>query len=188
MTNWSLLAQVTVPVACIFIGAIVNKLVERRPRLIVYYGHASSFQVPGQAGNPSFGINTHSIIIRNTGRLAANNVRVGHNYLPPNHTVFPVVSHTRQIIPGGGEEILFPVMVAGEQIIISYLYFPPLTWNQIATQVRSDEGFATGLNVIPTPQRPWWHRALLTSLQLAGAVAILYLMAELIRWSYERWV
>jgi hypothetical protein len=49
--------------------------------------------------------------------------------------------------PGGTSEILIPSLIPKEQLYISYLYFPPVTYDQINTYVKSDEGFAKVVNV-----------------------------------------
>jgi hypothetical protein len=78
------------------------------------------------------------MIIRNAGKLAAHNVRVPHNgklaaanihvsVLPQNH-------YEVRSLPTGGEELLFPILPPKETLTISYLYFPPVQWNQIHQQ------------------------------------------------------
>ena len=135
---------------------------------------------------PAYEINTHSIIIRNAGRLAANNVRVRHHLLPPNFRVDPVRSWTRTPLPDGGEEILFDRLVPNEQVSISYLYFPPLTANQILTTVISDEGFATVQNVVPIVPAGPVLRTWRTVTQFLGIIALLYLIVELLLWAINR--
>jgi hypothetical protein len=130
---------------------------------------------------PGMVVRTHTVVIRNTGRLSAHNVRVPHNLplAPPlNFTIVPQTAFTCAPLSGGGEEIVFPVLVPGQQVTISYLYFPPLLYLQINLPVRSDEGMARVINVLPTPQRPKWFRAALWTLAFVGAVTLLYLVYE----------
>src|SRR4029078_3840900 len=87
--NWGLVAQVGVPIFCIILGFAINRLTERKARLIAYYGHVAVFRLAGTGGNPPNEVNTHSVIVRNVGGLAAHNVRVTHSYLPPNYHVHP---------------------------------------------------------------------------------------------------
>src|SRR5437899_1519902 len=141
----SLLLGITQGVALLVIGAVFNRVYERRPRVVVFYGHIGAFQLLGTQGRPPFGVHTHSVVMRNNGRLAAHNVRVPHNPTGGsivNISVFPLVSFTRNPLPGGGDELLFPVLVSGQELTISYLYYPPLLANQINAPIRSDEGMA----------------------------------------------
>jgi hypothetical protein len=100
--------------------------------------------------------------------------------LPPDHSVFPDVQPTIVDLQGGGKEILFPVLVPGEQITIQYLYFPPLQWQQINTHTKSDEGYAKILTVLPTPQPSRPVRYAAWGLLFVGVVAVLYLLFVLI--------
>lgn len=169
----SLVAKIAAPVALLFIGALINRYFERRPKLTTYYGHVSAFRLrtPEQ-----FEVFTHSIVIRNAGSKAANGVRVGHNVLPRDYQIFPSATHEVRKVPDTGDEIFIPAMVPGEQITISYLYSPPLTYNQINTYVKSDEGFAKVLQVISTPQAPRWLHVVGWTLISLGAIMLIYLV------------
>jgi hypothetical protein len=176
--DFALLSNVAEKVALIAFGALFNRFLERRPRVVVFYGHVGVFQLRGpQSGT----VHTHSVVIRNSGRLTAHNVRVPHNAIPPGPSgpllhisVVPDVAHSTNQLPAGGEELLFPVLVPGEQVTVSYLYFPPLTFNQINLPIRSDEGMARQINVLPTPQLPRWLLVVLWALLVIGVIAIIY--------------
>ncbi|MDT4329593.1 hypothetical protein RPD76_06715 [Methylomonas sp. MV1] len=118
--------------------------------------------------------------MRNAGRKAAHNVRLSHTVLPPNVTVHPPVQYTIERNPEGAGEILIPVLVAKEQVTVSYLYFPPLTWNQVNASTKSDEGFAKILNVIPMPQPSKAVLAAVWSLIFVGASFLFYWLAKLV--------
>ena len=138
------MAKLISPFVTLIIGIIIEKLSERRAKLISFIGHVSSFTLNNEEKTPVF---THSIIVRNTGRKTANNVRLGHNVMPVNVTVSPKIEYQIKEFQGGGSEIVIPTMVPKEQITISYLYFPPITWDQINTYTKSDEGFAKIVNL-----------------------------------------
>ena len=120
---------------------------------------------------------THSVVVRNAGRKAANNVRLGHNVLP-DFSVFPAVPYNVAALPGGGSEIVFPSLVPGEQITVTYLYFPPLLWNGVNTYTKSDDGFAQVLNVLPTPQLAPWLQRILWALIILGSITALYAVGQ----------
>ena len=178
--NWDLVVKIVIPLATLFLGRWLDRMLAKKPRLVSYLGHVSSFSLQGQ-NNQVTNVFTHSIVVRNTGREAASNVRIGHNTLP-DYQLQPAVAHHRENIPGGGAEIVIPKLVAGEQVTISYLYFPPLTWDRVNAYTKSDEGFARILNVLPTPQPPKWLVRLLWTMVFIGSVALLYLLVEAIQW------
>ena len=176
--NWDIVIKIVVPLATLILGRFLDRWLSKRSKLISYLGHVSAFVLRGEAQTQVF---THSIVVRNAGREAANNVRIGH-YILPDYQLYPSVPHTVEAISTGGSEIVIPKLVPEEQITISYLYFPPLTWDKINAYTKSDEGFAKILNVIPTPQPSKWVIRLFWSLVFIGVTAVLYILIEIIRW------
>ena len=73
--------------------------------------------------------------------------------------------------------------MAGEQISISYLYFPPLVYNQIHAGIRHSQGFAREITVLPTIQQAPWVLRILRFLIVVGVIAVLYLLFELARFA-----
>lgn len=177
--DWTLLARIAGPVLGAAVGVVLSRAIERRPRLITYLGHTSAFNVTGQPGQQPIQVHTHSIVVRNSGRRPATNVRVAHHVLP-DYQLFPPVVHRVEMLPGGGAELVFPTLVPDEQISISYLYFPPLLWSHVHIHTKSDEGFARVLHVLPTPQYPRWQVRFLQVLVLLGAVSVLYILTEVL--------
>jgi hypothetical protein len=177
--NWDVVIKISVPLFTLILGKYLDRWFGKRPKLISYLGHTSVFKLRGD--NPAI-IHTHAIVIRNTGRETANNVRIGHNVLPENYHLFPSVPHSIEHIEGGGAEIVIPKLVPGEQITISYLYLPPLLFSQIHAYTKSDEGFAKIINVLPTPQLSKWAVRLLWVLIFIGVVSLIYLVIEIVLW------
>jgi hypothetical protein len=117
--------------------------------------------------------------------FAAHNVHVPHNFAltpPLNFSIQPPTAFTRTPLAGGGEEITFPVLAPGQQVTVSYLYFPPLFFHQINLPINSDEGMARMLTVLPTPQLPRWRLVIVWVLMFIGVVALIYLLTELAFW------
>ena len=178
------ISQAVWSVVLVVVTALVTLFLERRSRLVVYYGSIGSFQLPPSSpGQHALGVNTHTVVVLNAGRLAARNVRVPHNgplaVANIHVSVFPPVANTRETLPGGQEVIVLPTLAPGQQVTLSYLYFPPLTFNLINLQISSDEGIARQLNVLPTPQpRRWWLilRRLLVAVGAAAILLGLYIM------------
>ena len=88
--------------------------------------------------------------------------------------IFPDIEYTVRDLPGGQKEILIPTLVPKKEITVTYLYFPPLTWDRINTHLESDEGPVRVLRVLPTVQLPKWALIILWGLIVYGAVALLY--------------
>ena len=83
-------------------------------------------------------------------------------------------------LPGGGQEILFPSLVPNEQVTVSYLYFPPATWDQINVGVKSDEGFAKVIRVIPMRLYSTWFNGIVGIFFFAGVLSVLYVLVVLL--------
>jgi hypothetical protein len=179
------------PVLVAVAGWIWKWIVEGRPKLVVYMVNAASLPLPhdqsppgpnglaadAQVAGPT-ALHTHSIVVRNTGKKPAHNVRLGHYVTPASYQLFPPVSFsvnpTGDRAQGSGMEILLPTLVPGEQITISYLYLPTVTWNQIHSYYKCDEGMAIVKNVVPTPAQPKWFVASTLALVFVGASTIVY--------------
>lgn len=165
--DWDIAIGIGSPLLALVVGAGINHFVERRSRLVAYYGHVSSFMIRPENGNEPFQVFTHTVVIKNAGRLVAKNVRLHHAYFPSNHSVFPPVAHSVEALPDGSREIVLPAIVPGEEVTVSYLY-PPITWNQINTRVKSDDGLARVIRVLPTRVYPKALSWLLLSLVRSG--------------------
>ncbi len=135
---------------------------------------------PPRAGPGS--VYTHSLVVRNTGRKSAQNVRIGHHVRPLNYDLAPPVFHWIGDVPNGGWEILIPTLVPGEQLQISYLYFPPLTWNQINSYVKSDEYLATPYSIEPSPPTTRLTRLARRVFYYLGIAAAAYLIGSAVMW------
>jgi hypothetical protein len=180
--DWNLAIAVGMPIVTLFFGALINHLLESRPRLISHLGFISSHRLEPQAdGSAGAIVNTDSVIIRNTGRKAATNVRLGHNFLP-NVNVYPDVAYEIRDLPGGGKEIVFPTLVPKKEVSINYLYFAPDTWERVNTHIESDAGPAKVVNVLLQPQvKPWLLRTIWAFI-VTGVITALYLLFEAMRW------
>ena len=170
------IAKLAGPLLSLVVGAVIKHYTEARSRVVSFIGHVSAFTLQGEQNSV---IHTHSVVVRNAGRKAARNVRLTHGVLPINITVYPPVQHTIERNPDGAGEIVFPVLVPKEQVTVSYLYFPPLLWNQINLNTKSDEGFAKIINVIPIPQPSKGVIAAVWGLMFIGASFLFYWLVRL---------
>ena len=125
-------------------------------------------------------INTHSIIIQNNGRKSAKNIRVAHNVLPE-FSVYPDVQYESNDLPQGGKEIIFPILIPKGELTITYLYYPPTTYNQILTTIGSDEGAAKIIDVWQVRKLSKVITALIGFLMVIGSISIVYILFVIIR-------
>src|SRR5260370_14947528 len=97
----------------------------------------------------------------------------------PDFSVHPNIQYRVEALPGGGKEIIFPVLVAGADVLVQYLYFPPLIWKGVNTHLFSDEGRAKAINVWQVRQFSKWVYSVFYVLIFFGAVTIVYLVLAL---------
>ncbi len=184
--DWDLVARLVPPTLGVLVGFVLNRVAERRSKLIAYLSHSSAFRVPLQ-GQPPMQIHTHAIVIRNTGKKTATNVRVPHFFLPDSFTLWPSVPYTVENVANDCKDIVLPSLAAGQQVTINYLYGPAIFVTNIndAENIRSDEGLARVISVLPTPMpSKWWVRTW-WALTLLGAFTAAYVIALAIRALYR---
>jgi len=95
--DFSLFGRIAEALVIAVLGMFVGRAIERRPRVIVFYGHVGAFQLQPSGQLPG-GVHTHSVVIKNTGKLAARNVRLPHRLAltpPLNFSVDPPTDFTR---------------------------------------------------------------------------------------------
>jgi hypothetical protein len=177
--DWTLTARWLAPILALFVGAALNRYLERRQKLLVYLAHSNAVAVRPPEG-AAFSVHTHSIVVRNAGGKAAVNVRLGHFFLP-SFSVFPNVNYEVSQLPDGGSEILFPTLVPGEQVTVAYLYFPPRLWSEVHSYTKSDDGFAREVRVLPTPQPARWLRAIAWCLIALGSLTLVTFLIQIAR-------
>jgi len=172
-------AKILSPIIAGIIATVIKWYLEGRPRLVTYLVHASAIPLPGQEGQ-ALQVNTHTIVVANSGKKTAHNIRIGHAHLPQGFQLWPPVTHTVSTTPNGAAEILIPTLVPGEQVSVSYLYFPPVTWQQINAYAKSDETMAKVITVFPSPQLSRLALAGLWVLLLVGASTVIYWLFMLV--------
>lgn len=177
--DWKTLAEIGGMIAAAVVGAWATRWFDRKPALISYFGHVGAFQTTPPNGQP-IQVHTHAVVVRNAGRLGTTNVRLHHAILP-DFTIWPGVEHHVQTLPDGSRDIVIPVLVPGEQITVSYLYFPPVTVDRVNAGIKSDHGFAQQIPVLLQRQYPPWVTRLSAALGLIGIVAVLYLAVIAVR-------
>ncbi len=172
--DWNAVATIAAPVIALFVGVWVNRRFENRPVLISYFSHVSTFRYTPPGGEP-VQVNTHSVVLRNTGRQRATNVRLHHANLT-DFNIWPAVVHNIEALPNGSKDIVIPTLVPGEEITVSYLYFPPVIAGQVNAGIKSDQGFANQITVLLQRQYPPWFNRTVVALFLLGIITACYLI------------
>jgi hypothetical protein len=176
LDGWLKIASVVVTLLVAYFGR------QRRPQVEAFLVQAASHPLPPPAGaqpQPAQAparVNTHTLIVRNSGREAAKNVRIAHTVMPGSVDVWPVRNYENRPLLAGGGELVFDVLSPGEQVRIAYLYSPPLTYVDVGTTIKSDEG-VVGMLPITTYTRvyPKWAQALEAFFALVGIATLIFL-------------
>lgn len=174
--DWAIVAGIAGPLVVFFLGVLGNRLYESKQRLVVYLTNFANFTIRSdKSGVDDIHLRTFSLVIRNAGRRATNSVKIGHHWLPKDVTIFPAIPHhIDNSAPGNASEVQIDQLVSGEQITISYLLWDVVQPAEVISYVKSDDGQARVLDVLPTPQLPKWTQRLLWILIFIGIVTILY--------------
>ncbi len=101
--SWNIVIQITVPILTLFIGFFLNKLSEKKTKVLFYFGHISNFRTRGESYTDVY---THNIILNNCGKLPANNLRIGHHILPSHYQIYPQIEYSINNLPDGAQEIV----------------------------------------------------------------------------------
>ncbi|MBN8947629.1 MAG: hypothetical protein J0I74_11010 [Rhodanobacter sp.] len=187
MVNWEIAATIAAPVVALFVGAALDRKLERKPRLISFLSHATAVRVNPPEG-PPFNINSHSVVVRNVGRLSATNVRLGHNHLPTDFSVWPPAEHEVHRRDDDTAEIVFPTLVPNEQIVVTYLYVSPISFNQINSYTKCDHGFADVVTALTAPMQKPWVKGAITGLATYGAIMLLSAVWQGASWLFQHYI
>ncbi len=179
--DWSLIKDIFLIFFSLLCGAWINRtFIERRAKLLAYIGHIAEFDIQEQT------LSTHSVVLINAGKVAANNVRVQHKTLPEFFQIKPPLKYLIEDIDDGGKDIVFEKLIPNDEITIHYLYSSTkgheLGIAEIHRGIRSDEGYAQVLNVLPSRQYPQWAIRLLAVLTVIGLATIVYSVFKLVEW------
>ena len=178
--DWSALFEIAKAVVLLFCGGLVTRFFERRAKLVAYFEHVSAFNHTPPEGQP-IQVFSHSVILRNAGKETATNVRIHHAVLP-SFQIWPQIVHQVEQLTDGSKDIVIPKLVPKEQITISYLYFPPLTYDKTNAGIKCDQGFAQQIAVALQPKASKLTMFFVWSVLIIGAVTSLYLIFEACHW------
>jgi hypothetical protein len=141
--------KVLAPILSLLLNLLFQRITKAKPEVVFNLVHSAEHPIVGP--QDSYGqVHTHSLLVRNTGKETAKNVRVGHLVLPPSIRIYPPVQHevVKTAPARGGQssgDLVFPTLTPGEAVSIAYLYGSDLTVHQIHGAhnfVKSDWGLA----------------------------------------------
>jgi len=178
MADYMSVVTVIAPVVAAVVGYFAKRALDRAPRVVAFMAASNSVTL-GKGKPNEVTIHSHVLVIRNDGALAARDVRITHDFFPPDISVYPGVEHTLVVNPQGLTELQVPLLAPGQQLAISYMYFPPLTWAQINCDVYSETGRAERVALLPRPKPATWILVTRYFLMFAGAWAVVYWLARL---------
>lgn len=175
--DWVAVATIAAPIIALLVAAWLDG---RRTRLIAYYSHIAGIAgtIPGTT--QAVHVNTHTVVFRNAGRQAATNIRLHHLNLPL-FSIWPQVPHTVETLPNNTQDIVIPVLIPREQLTISYLYAPTLTFDQVNQGTKSDQGFAHWFPVNVQRQFPRWFNNVARVILLTGVGTVAYFLYRIVR-------
>jgi hypothetical protein len=181
IVDWNIIAQIAGPIIAVFVTAIVTRSLSEQPKLIAYYGHVASHAFNSVVeGEQVTHINTHAVVIRNNGNKTATNVRISHNVLP-DFKIYPETEYQVNELPSGSKELVIPRITPKREYTISYLYFPPVMYNQISSFIDSDTGAAKKVNVRLQQILPKWLNLIIGTSMLLGIIAFVYVVYEVVQ-------
>ena len=179
--DWTVFFQFASPIIAVGVGVIVSRYFSERERLIAFYGHIASHALNSVVGGREVThINTHAVVIRNNGNKTATNVRISHNVLP-DIKIHPETDYEVKGLPNGGKELIIPRITPKTEYTISYLYFPPITYNNIFSSIESDAGPAKIINVRLQQIYPRWVSFLLAASMVLGLITFIYIVYEIVQ-------
>jgi len=179
MADYMSVVTAVAPIATVVVGYFGKRALDLKPRVVAFMASANSV-VMGKGLETETTINSHVLIIRNDGGLAARNVRITHDHFPPNISVYPGVEYVPFENPQGFTELQFPLLAPGQQISVSYMYFPPLIWPQINCDVYSETGRAERVALLPRPRPARWIVVLRSALMFLGGWGVIYWIAKFV--------
>lgn len=180
------------------IGFLLTYFITRKPKLRFYYGAITQITIPitqqvGTQTSPSPNnqvsnlnqpavVRSHTIVISNQGNATAHNIRIGHNWLPPGHSVSPALNTLNS---GNPSEILIPTLCSGEIFTISYLY--PITnhFSEINTYLKCDEGLAKVANIKHISIRSTVLITIINCLFFVGVFSVIYFVVKILPYLYK---
>lgn len=165
------LASASIGAALGFLAGWALKYVGPKSQVVYWFPHASFFPLPQQGSQNPLQLITNTVIVQNLGRHPAKNVEVVYSTVPTHLTMTPSRTYTQGTTPPGYHVITVPSLGHNEGFTIEVL---GIGTAPAVMSVRSEDGAAKMMAVMPQRIWPWWVNWSVGILMLAGAVFLLY--------------
>ncbi len=179
--DWNIVVPVIAAVVGALVGQWLRSRLEKRPNLVYYYSSLvnAKYQAPNNTMVPIY---THSLVIFNSGKQKANNVRISHIWLP-NFDISPATEHRVEKLLDESLDIVISQVVPGETLTISYVYFVPRQINDIHGRlgaVKSDEGYASLQAMQEQILLSPWMKRFSYAIALVGLGTVIYMLIHVV--------
>lgn len=162
---------------------LIYRINSRKPQLAYYITNMAQFTIAGKTPTT---IGTHTIMIKNSSGVKAEEIEICHTSAPTYFNVYPDIAWTSEETQQGGQIIKFKDLPAKNSIIISYLYFiTPNFPSYLPQYIRSKDGYVTQMQSITTPVYAKWINVVSYILAFLGFVFVLNLLYELIKMIFK---
>ncbi len=154
-----------------FVGGWALKYVGPKSKLVYWFTHNSFSQIPQPGSKNTFNLFTSSVTVQNMGRRRATNVELVFTSPPNHYTLTPTRPHAQRTTPQGQHVINIPTLGHNEWFTLEVIGFgtaPGLL------HLRSDDGAAELVPMMPQRIWPRWVNWSSVILVLTGAAFILY--------------
>ena len=188
--NWLLNHASEIAVAIIVFGATkcIDYFFAKRPKVVAFFTHGAQFRYFSGAGwSPA---NTMALALQNTGRAAAEQIRLVHRRKPMYYHVSPPSNPAEQLLSDGQWELCIPAILAKQTVFVSYLDGIPLDDPVLITYMASKEQVIREVRIEFARMWPKWiYFFQKASYAFSALVAVRYLYewgAEIIRYLARR--
>ena len=79
-------------------------------------------------------------------------------------------------------------LVPNEQIVVTYLYVSPTTFNQINSYTKCDHGYAHVVTALTAPIQKPWVKGAITGLATYGAIMLLSAIWQGASWLFQHYI
>lgn len=165
-----------------FLANISLKFFEPKSRFVVWLSHQYQYSIPVPAGN-KVPVYVQTLRIDNLGRFQITDVEIVHKINPEHFAFDPPQPYEQSDLPGG--EHLISIKSIAPHTGFSMQFFSVLGFPNLI-YVRSKEGNAEFVQVIPRFIRPKWMEYSLIIAVIVGFSTAIYWLIQLIAYIVYR--
>ncbi len=174
------LVSTALSVAGTLLILLISYYLEKKAKLVYYFQASSNFVLPAIEGRSAVKIYTHSIVLCNIGKQAAEQVEMYTNFKSTNFSIFPAVKHEVEELDNDDMTriIKFDYIEPKTNIVVSFLYDYPFEHNLFIQRVRSKSGEAKQINVFSAKQLSPFVKYQFLLLYLVGVFSVIFIVSK----------